>query len=63
MTNGEIIKGLFPEVKVNINGFLVECDLKEFGFVTPLTWWNEEYKDVFGFVKGIKSFKEKKGDE
>jgi len=43
MTNGEVIQALFPEVKVEINGFLVRCVFIEHEFTTLLEWWNAPY--------------------
>lgn len=44
MTNGEVIQTLFPEVKVEINGFLVRCVFIEHEFTTLLEWWEAPYK-------------------
>ena len=44
MTNGEVIKALFPEVKVEIDGFLVRCVFIEHEFTTTEEWWNAPYK-------------------
>lgn len=44
MSNGEVIQALFPEVKVEINGFLVRCVFIEHEFTTLLEWWDAPYK-------------------
>jgi len=44
MTNGEVIQALFPEVKVEIDGFLVRCVFIEHEFTTTEEWWNAPYK-------------------
>lgn len=44
MTNGEVIQALFPEVKVEIDGFLVRCVFIEHEFTTTLEWWNAPYQ-------------------
>ena len=42
-TNGEVIQALFPEVKVEIDGFLVRCVFIEHEFTTTEEWWNAPY--------------------
>ena len=44
MTNGEVIQALFPEVKVEIDGFLVRCMFIEHEFTTTEEWWNAPYQ-------------------
>lgn len=44
LTNGDVIKALFPEVKVEIDGFLVRCVFIEHEFTTTEEWWNAPYK-------------------
>lgn len=44
MTNGEVIQALFPEVKVEIDGFLVRCVFIEHEFTTTEEWWNAPYQ-------------------
>lgn len=44
MTNGEVIQTLFPEVKVEIDGFLVRCIFIEHEFTTTMEWWNKTYQ-------------------
>lgn len=43
-TNGEVIQALFPEVKVEIDGFLVRCVFIEHEFTTTFEWWNAPYQ-------------------
>ena len=44
MTNGEVIQALFPEVRVEIDGFLVRCVFIEHEFTTTEEWWNAPYQ-------------------
>ena len=44
MTNGEVIENIFPEVKVERDGFLVRCVFIEHEFTTTEDWWDSPYK-------------------
>lgn len=44
LTNGEVMQTMFPEVKVEIDGFLVRCVFIEHEFTTTADWWNAPYK-------------------
>ena len=44
VTNGDMIKAIFPNAKINFNGFIVECELEEFGFNVEESWWNAPYE-------------------
>lgn len=43
MTNGEVIQALFPEVKIERDGFLVRCVFIEHEFTTIEDWWDSPY--------------------
>lgn len=46
MTNGEVMKAIFPDIEVTINEFLGSVVIDgAFGkFVTTLDWWLDSYK-------------------
>ena len=44
LTNGEAMQTVFPEVKVEIDGFLVRCVFIEHEFTTTKEWWNAPYQ-------------------
>lgn len=46
MTNGEVMKTIFSEVKVERDGFLVRCVFIEHEFTTTEVWWDSPYKGV-----------------
>lgn len=48
MTNGEVLKAIFPDIKVTINEFLGSVVIDgAFGrFITTLEWWLDSYKGV-----------------
>lgn len=48
MTNGEVMKAIFPDIEVTINEFLGSVVIDgAFGkFITTLDWWLDSYKGV-----------------